>query len=645
MERSETTEIDQALFGYADGHRQLASSMKLPPRDMYELASRSDLVPGVRFDGYDHYLTGFSLPESRAFAFVKTWLAPEMPRPGCVWSHVLLLSRSFLSKQVDLGVLDMFFRRPDPVFDRELYTKKLQVKRFAKSAPADQALVRQMLAAYYGARQLEVEDRSPRIDLSRALLAIWSQQWPKLRSDFEFRTAITSSIPPVRGLSVRPKTGPDHTLEETANWLTLAVADATATEITPLRRFLWRYGKDILAPRETFIALVELYAATLSTTEGWSLKQVESVFDSLPGETNGTTLKRDLLGAADGPLALVPRIRSSDVVDALVHFRPLQNKTLSKADLIKSIGSYGATSIPTFALSLMSNVAVTPELEIVSDYLKETATLDELSDPRTPTDFAVEVLKQKPELIGKFDLKRLTASAAEQLLPLAQDPDAIEQFFVLLLNHSPSDVVVASMNDHPREAIKATVSASIAESLSLGWSEVLPTMARSLFEKAGIELIGMAAVNHALRAFGFPVSIPIRAAQWWGAAIKGDKGSVQDQMIVMVFVLVRSFQEGLAGNLELATSILPQVRASVLSNTLPEPARALLDANLPRVSDYWDLNKRILKGLRRERRNGVDITPVILQLALSEAELAYVLDQRTEDGAHFNFARLFWPWR
>ncbi|MBY3321638.1 GAP1-N1 domain-containing protein [Rhizobium laguerreae] len=645
MERSETTEIDQALFGYADGHRQLASSMKLPARDMYELASRSDLVPGARFDGYDHYLTGFSLPESRAFAFVKTWLAPEMPRPGCVWSHVLLLSRSFLSKQVDLGVLDMFFRRPDPVFDRELYTKKLQVKRFAKSAPANQALVRQMLAAYYGARHLEVEDRSPRIDLSRALLAVWSQQWPKLRSDFEFRTAITSNIPPVRGLSVRPKTGTDHTLEETANWLTLAVADATATEITPLRRFLWRYGKDILAPRETFIALVELYAATLSTTEGWSLKQVESVFDSLPGETNGTTLKRDLLGAADGPLALVPRIRSSDVVDALVHFRPLQNKTLSKADLIKSIGSYGATSIPTFALSLMSNVAVTPELDIVSDYLKETATLDELLDPRTPTDFAVEVLKQKPELIGKFDLKRLTASAAEQLLPLAQDPDAIEQFFVLLLKHSPSDVVVASMNDHPREAIKAAVSASIAESLSLGWSEVLPTMARSLFEKAGLELIGMAAVNHALRAFGFPVSIPIRAAQWWGGAIKGDKGSVQDQMIVMVFVLVRSFQEGLAGNLELATSILPQLRASVLSNTLPEPARALLDANLPRVSDYWDLNKRILKGLRRERRNGVDITPVILQLALSEAELAYVLDQRTEDGAHFNFARLFWPWR
>jgi hypothetical protein len=40
--------IDQALFGYSDGHRQIASSVRLPPKDLYLLSSASDLASGAR---------------------------------------------------------------------------------------------------------------------------------------------------------------------------------------------------------------------------------------------------------------------------------------------------------------------------------------------------------------------------------------------------------------------------------------------------------------------------------------------------------------------------------------------------------------------------------------------------------------------
>ena len=108
MSLPEKLEADQALFGYSEGHRQLASSVSLPSKDVYELSMRSDLSPGANLSGTKSYISGFQLPDTRFYALIKTWPAPEMPRPGCVWSHVLLLSRSFLTKQVNLGVLAVF---------------------------------------------------------------------------------------------------------------------------------------------------------------------------------------------------------------------------------------------------------------------------------------------------------------------------------------------------------------------------------------------------------------------------------------------------------------------------------------------------------------------------------------------------------
>ena len=43
--------------------------------------------------GFESYLTAYPLPRSSLVAFARTWTAPEMPRPGCVWTHTLLIEQ------------------------------------------------------------------------------------------------------------------------------------------------------------------------------------------------------------------------------------------------------------------------------------------------------------------------------------------------------------------------------------------------------------------------------------------------------------------------------------------------------------------------------------------------------------------------
>ena len=70
-------QVDQALFGYSDGHRQIAASIRLPSKDLYHLAVASDLASGAKFGLEDSYLTGVPLTKSRRYALIRTWPAPR----------------------------------------------------------------------------------------------------------------------------------------------------------------------------------------------------------------------------------------------------------------------------------------------------------------------------------------------------------------------------------------------------------------------------------------------------------------------------------------------------------------------------------------------------------------------------------------
>ncbi len=106
-------QIAQALFGYSNGHHLLAASTSLSSQTLKILEPLTDVSGPEIPRHFDGYLTGYPLIEDKCYALSKTWAAPEMSRPGCVWTHTLFLKSDHLLKD-DLKYLDIenLFHRP-----------------------------------------------------------------------------------------------------------------------------------------------------------------------------------------------------------------------------------------------------------------------------------------------------------------------------------------------------------------------------------------------------------------------------------------------------------------------------------------------------------------------------------------------------
>ena len=315
------SKIDHALFGYAEGHRQLASTVRLPSQDMYHLGAASDLASDVKLDPAMSYVTGLPLVELRRYALIRTWAAPEMPRPGCVWSHVLLLDELILSTQADMSGFFSFFQDPRHV-SRSFYSQPLTPDRRIKATSAPQRgsrakLISEIIGPYYSHLPTFLTASAGAEALEAAIAAVWSQQWPRLRLEFSFRTAQLGARPRRNArydVQVAfPETGEGVVRSE---WVDAATDDASGGEITPLRRFLWRYGRDTKNPRDRFRLLVETF---LVSERGHALPIAAAVkvFDEMPEEADGAILKNDILGFDTNSLSICPPVSFLDMLRLL----------------------------------------------------------------------------------------------------------------------------------------------------------------------------------------------------------------------------------------------------------------------------------------------------------------------------------------
>ena len=104
--------LSQTLHGYADGHQLLASSLDLSKDQQSSLLIMSDLSGPAFRNGYESYLTGYPLPGAGMYCVARTWFAPEMSRPGCVWTHTLIIRDEDVARIMDFRALNNIFRRP-----------------------------------------------------------------------------------------------------------------------------------------------------------------------------------------------------------------------------------------------------------------------------------------------------------------------------------------------------------------------------------------------------------------------------------------------------------------------------------------------------------------------------------------------------
>ncbi|MBV1928321.1 MAG: hypothetical protein KUG81_02260, partial [Gammaproteobacteria bacterium] len=85
--------------------------MKLSSSAQSLITKKSDAsLPGYG-KGSPPYVSGYPVPELSAYALAKTWPAPEMPRPGCVWTHTILIGYSDVARLESIfSLLDVFCR-------------------------------------------------------------------------------------------------------------------------------------------------------------------------------------------------------------------------------------------------------------------------------------------------------------------------------------------------------------------------------------------------------------------------------------------------------------------------------------------------------------------------------------------------------
>ncbi|RWE24772.1 MAG: hypothetical protein EOS41_14375 [Mesorhizobium sp.] len=644
-EQSSTLTIEQALFGYSDGHRQLAASTLLSSADAYDLATKSDLASNARLGPGASYLGGFTLKDSGAFAFIKTWPAPEMTRPGCVWSHVLILPRKFLTGQVNLGVLKNLFHKPGPGASLDEFSRKIEVKRLIKSGPADRFEVQKIISAYYAGRSLHYREL-PGETFEAALLAVWSQQWPKLRAAFQFKMVFGSAmVDDERGLIVRvgpsaPSNSPYDSAEANpASWISAASDDATSPTITPLRRFLWRYGKDASRPRTAFRPLVELYLADEENATRWP----DEILTSFPKPLDGATLKRDALGVTPAALALTKRLDGENFVTLALRSHALTSGLIKREELEAAVGTFGKQDLRRAAIALgQFPDASIQDATMIAEAVSRVIESDVLSDETVPKSFVMSVLTMRPQLIDGFDATRLEEDDILALLKVTTSKLAVDRLIATLMLRPPSEQSRAFIARWIGEAFVAAVRLSMENDLHRTWRNFFPLHAREVIAKGLGELSGSRQVSHAVALIDFSTEHDAKPLSFVEAASRtGPKAIEAEQTDLDAYLLILCSRWNLLKSMQIVAEVLPRLRVVALADGFSDRTRALLDRHLPYLSEGWDFNRRLLKLLRNARRDGANIDRLVESMALSKEELLYVFDEDS-DGFKSIVSRLFW---
>lgn len=326
-------EVHQCLYGYQDGHRLLSSSLRLPQEAASTLLLLSDLAPGLSLPVGKGYWTGVPLLSIKCYALMYTWLAPEMPRPGCVWSHVLIISFADMARFPDLSVLIGQIKRPTFFNGFDDYSVTLSlippVDFFGPLTPV--SLEREKV--HHVIRCIYSETGKGKVfgaigEFDSIVFAVWSQQWPRLRRRFSFRTSISSAdMAPSKkafDLSVvrdgENKQDFGFELDDIEPWERLAVEDILFPRETDFRRFLWRYGSDLRMGYRRFKFLSQLYILTRKSYLGWddTRRILHGLSVILPSLEEGKMLKSDLLQKSK--YSMVPTLDSVAVLDFYTSF-------------------------------------------------------------------------------------------------------------------------------------------------------------------------------------------------------------------------------------------------------------------------------------------------------------------------------------
>lgn len=325
-------DLHQTLHGYSDGHRLLAASSDFSSEVSRTLLNLSDISGPGMVPGFKNYISGYPIAGSDLYVVGKTWYAPEMDRPGCVWTHSLLIEVRHFRHIEDLSPLLRLFRRPTGQEVPEKYNKIITLPVTMSPGFPSSSLklpdghICQILEALYGEPSKPVYVPAESSDSYENLfMMIWTQQWSRLRSSFSFCTGSLANRN-IDGQSFDLQVVPLSRFGQLASqvrqgtflikhrdvspkmkqWVFRAFEDLAEHSDDGLRGFLWEFGEDMQCGRAAFRPLVQTEAMVRDAQiQAKSVSDItESIAELFPRPDDGVHLKRALLGLDDSSLRL-----------------------------------------------------------------------------------------------------------------------------------------------------------------------------------------------------------------------------------------------------------------------------------------------------------------------------------------------------
>jgi len=619
-----TIVIHQALHGYADGHRLLASSISLKPRDAKVISTLSDASGSSAIIAEDGYVTGYPLPDAGLYAVAKTWPAPEMPRPGCVWTHTLLVDFADLAMIQDLASLAHAFVRPvegiPPTSEYGLHLSLPHGDFVHRADSADLAnlqLMRRLLWALYSRPSERVFSTDGDLVEREALtLALWSQQWPRLRRSFRFCTLVSSDRSSdassfdlqfgskdertFRGRTSKLPDADPETSEGMSSWLDAALRDLL--HAGSLRGFLRALGAELDGGRDLFEPLCELHEIlAASRVDAHSLRRAITLIDgplqSAEARETRTRLVRRMTEIDE------------DLDKVLVNFtmRTLHLLSDNEFELIaRLVGAALWRQDPNELVKMLAAdgrahtvakqaLACLPAKTILADLCR----LPELVPP---------VLNERPDLLSDpvlWGTEVLEQAARETLLEAGALTGSVLD---AMIEGGATSLVRPVCEAAGRENILAALVArlegrgsdqpSSAESRWLSEAATSNTVAMILSRSEARLLTTLVALAHRLAPDDVPNDYgedPVFTAMRQASG----EASLTSLLYLRSWILARALGYRSRNQAELITLSFESVYLAALGSRLPDEAWHLLQEHLPNSAFWgdWDRGRRLRAGI------------------------------------------------
>jgi hypothetical protein len=596
--------------------------MKIAGESASQLTLLSDLAPGARFGSSDGYWTGLPLPLLDRYALMRTWPAPEMSRPGCVWTHAILVETSLFEDVDDLSRLRELARRPKRPNDLSFYQQPSMMPPPSHYDHSSVQAVRaiEILENLYGSEEGAISVEEPG-ELDDDIFAIWSQQWPRLRRNFKFQTAVSDETGTLRSpfdLRLQWRHSPNSKLppllaSQIPAWLDAAAADLNVMSDHEMRRFLWRFGRDVKKQRGSFRPICEIFVSTLSTNATHTDSDlVRSISSWFPAKDDAFALKRAVVDGEILPkcqldvLSFILKqdkgetfpLPSSVGIERLIHFWPEEAaKILDLAEFAISEDNELALAITGIVLNLVP----------ASNFWATT---------RGFPNVRRRMIESRPDLLDAGEILELDSALLANLIENVPADDPVGAALVRrLLHHANREIAGKGLRRFPTFAVREFISEAYKSDTwrIRDWFRVLaeePSLALSPSSMAGVK--HTSTLYRLGEELGWLAPDVLRAGTApWVAGLADSKNDLprDESDVLNCFLIALAIEVGDHGAQTLFEKCFDQIHNRILQSYLSWRANDILLPRLPHLNSRrnWDTGLRLRLGVTNAYiQNGLD---------------------------------------